>query len=253
MKDKNENLPEEQLVLVMDAEVTSADADLIGRLRPGALENLFIQSAIRSADRLGFGFTGLREQKLFWVLSRITIEIMAYPRWPAVLTIETWPKDVQGLLYLRDFVARDERGQPFALATSAWLAIDLERKRPTTVSGRSEDYFTRLRNKSALIQPPEKLGAPQEPLLVKELSTGYSDYDLNKHVTATRYLDFMCNALPLDYWLEHYPRHISINYLRETLAGEHLSMRWKGDQGHFDFAGYHESTNALSFLGKLQF
>lgn len=254
MFENNRDIPgPEELILHMEAGITSADADLLGRLRPGALENLFIQAAIRSADQLGFGFAGLRQQKLFWVLSRITMEIQASPQWPSTITIETWPKDVQGLLYLRDFIARDDEGNVFALATSAWLAIDLDRKRPTTVSGRSENYFSQLRDRSALRQAPDKLAAPQHPVHFREISTAYSDYDLNKHVTATRYLDFMCNVLPLDFWLDHYPRSISINYQRETLAGETLALRWQNDGNRYDFAGYHNGTNALSFLGKIEF
>ncbi len=39
---------------------------------------------------------------LFWVLSRINIEIYSPLRWYEEGTVETWPKDLEKILYLRE-------------------------------------------------------------------------------------------------------------------------------------------------------
>ena len=49
--------------------IDSADTDMFGRIRLGSLVNLLIQAATNSADKLGFGYKNIQEQKLFWVLS----------------------------------------------------------------------------------------------------------------------------------------------------------------------------------------
>ena len=81
---------------------------MFARIRAGAMVNLLIQSAINSAESLGFGFAELREQKLFWVLSRLTVEIYHPLKWNEEAEVETWPKSVEGLLYTRDYIVRDK-------------------------------------------------------------------------------------------------------------------------------------------------
>ena len=49
-------LSEKNLTLYTGFKITSADTDMYTRIRAGALLNLLIQSAINSAESLGFGF-----------------------------------------------------------------------------------------------------------------------------------------------------------------------------------------------------
>ena len=125
----------DQLTLFAPFRVTSADTDMQGRLRPGALVNMLIQSAIQSADALGLGFKGLSRENLFWVLSRMTVEIDRILVWNEEVVVETWPKSIEGLLYLRDYLVRNGNGNIIARATSGWLAVDFESKRPKNFEG----------------------------------------------------------------------------------------------------------------------
>ena len=59
------DLTEKSLTLNTNFSVTSADTDMFSRLRLGGLINFLIQSAIQSADDLGFGFGDISNQKLF--------------------------------------------------------------------------------------------------------------------------------------------------------------------------------------------
>ena len=65
-----------------------------------------IQAAIDSADLLGFGFVNLHPQKLFWVLSRFSIELERPVKWQEKITIQTWPKGMDRFFYLNHFPAR---------------------------------------------------------------------------------------------------------------------------------------------------
>jgi len=103
MIDKNKTI-EAKLTLRKKFIVTSADTDMFGRLKLSVLANYLIQSAISSADKLGFGLKYLRKEKLFWVLHRLTINIEKQLKWYDEIEVETWPKTVEGLLYIRDFV-----------------------------------------------------------------------------------------------------------------------------------------------------
>ena len=161
MKDLSEN----DLTLYSSFRITSADTDMYLRLRLGGIVNLLIQSAINSAESLGFGFKGLRKQQLYWVLSRMTVEIYHPLVWNQEVDVETWPKTIEGLLYMRDFIVRDNSQNIIARATSGWLAIDAETKRPKLLDEIEVEMFMFLKDKHALNELPEKL-----------LTNGYVDH-----------------------------------------------------------------------------
>jgi len=239
----------QELVLRYTFNVTTADCDMNARLRVGGLVNFLVLAAINSADTLGFGYEGLRGQQLFWVLSRMTIEIYKPLKWYDKAVVETWPKDVSGLLYLRDFVVRNQLGEIVAKCTSGWLAIDIQSKRPRKVEEKFSYIFDRMKEKHALEQLPEKLGPVTEGDSF-ELKTTWFDLDVNKHVTSSRYIDWMVDTLPVDLLVGHYPRRISINYLKETMVGEPIRIiRTCRDDNQFLFEGSNQENASVKFRG----
>ncbi len=243
----------EELVTVSTFEVTSADTDMEARLRLGALVNFLIQSAIRSADSLGFGFRGIRTQRLFWVLSRLTVKINRPFTWYEPLEVETWPKDIERIIYLRDFNVRDGEGKPVILATSGWLAVDLESRRPKKIDNTHADMFSILHDKHALELPPEKL-MPADGEDTYEIKSTYFDLDLNKHVTSSRYVDWMMDTFGPDFHKSHYPSALSVNYLKETMPGETMRIsRRKEREDTFLFEGTNLSSDTTAFRGKIVF
>jgi acyl-ACP thioesterase len=233
--------------------VTSADTDMYARIRLGGLVNFLIQSAIQSADDLGFGFGGIRKQQLFWVLSRLTMEIYRPLKWYEEVEVETWPKNVERILYLRDYILRDKDNQVVAQATSGWLAVDLENHRPKRIEGVEADFFTHLKDKHALEQAPEKLDAINQGEKLEFQST-YFDIDLNKHVTAARYIDWMMDTFSIGFHEQHYPRKLSINYLKETMPREKILLKRKQDQNNrYCFEGFNTMADTTAFRGKIDF
>jgi len=243
----------DQLTLFKPFEVTSADTDMHNRLRLGSLVNMLIQSAISSADMLGFGFSGLKDQHLFWVLSRLSLEIYEPIMWYDQLIVETWPKDVERIIYLRDFVIKNQRNQTVAKATSGWLAIDLQSKRPKVIQGLEGEVFYKLKDKHALDFSPEKLGAIESDN--KSLhTTTYFDIDLNKHVTSTRYVDWMMDRFSLEFHKNNYPRALTINYIKETMPEATIEIiRQEIEEKVFQFEGNNLTLPATAFRGKIRF
>jgi medium-chain acyl-[acyl-carrier-protein] hydrolase len=245
-------MDEKKLVLVSRFPVTSADTDIASRLRLGALVNFLIQSAIRSADDLGFGFEHLHKQKLFWVLSSLTVHIERPLKWYENAEVETWPKDVHKMLYLRDFFIRDDRREIIGRASSAWFAIDYERHRPHKIQEEHSEIFNALRERFALPDVPEKLDPVTEGT-TSEIRSAYFDIDLNKHVTSTRYIDWMADLIPLDFHLNRYPKSLSVNYLKETKPGETILIKTCRIEDSFYFEGINSNLGAVTFRGKICF
>jgi medium-chain acyl-[acyl-carrier-protein] hydrolase len=219
----------------------------------GSLINFLIQGAINSADSLGFSFEELRSRKLFWVLSRLTVEIYKPLSWYQTGEVETWPKDLDKILYLRDYMVRDHKNEIIAKATSGWLAIDLETKRPKTIEGIHAALFNQLREKHALNQSPEKLFPVKEGELF-EVKTGFFDIDLNKHVTSTRYIDWMMDKFSIEFHQNNYPKKLSINFLKETMPSETIQIiRSSFDEKTFNFEGFNKTSNTIAFRGCIEY
>jgi len=246
-------ISEKNSVSISVFDITTADSDIQARLRLGGLVNLLIQAAINSADSLGFGFEGLHRQQLFWVLSRLTVEIYHPLKWYDKAFVETWPKDVEGLLYLRDFMVRNQEGEVVAKCTSGWLAIDMQTKRPKLVDEKYSHIFNRMKDKHALEYKPEKL-FPVETGESFAVKTTWFDLDVNKHVTSTRYIDWMMDALPVQILNNHYPLKLSINYMKETMLGDTIKITCKAGEAHrFIFEGRNAINHTVTFRGSISF
>jgi len=246
-------LTENDLTLISDFTITSADTDMFMRIRLGGLINLLIQSAIQSAESLGFGFKGLRQQQLYWVLSRLTLEIYHPLAWNREAEVETWPKTIEGPIYLRDFIVRDKAENIIARATSGWLAIDAETKKPKLLDGLAAEMFVHLKNKHGLNEPPLKLNATKEGKTFS-VQTSYFDFDLNRHVTSTRYIDWMMDTFDLDFHRKNYPKTLSINFMKETLPGDTILLTRSTEHDTvFSFEGVNQANKTVAFRGKIDF
>ena len=252
MIDENKKIDDE-LILRKKFIVTSADTDMFGRLKLSVLANFLIQSAISSADKLGFGLKYLREEKLFWVLHRLTINIEKQLKWYDEIEVETWPKKIEGLLYIRDFIVRDKNNDIVARGTSAWLAIDAIRKRPKIIDGIITDAFHSLKHKNAIEELPLKLSLIKDGEM-NEIQTSFFDLDLNQHVTSTRYIDWIMDAFSVDFHSKNYPKFLSINYLMEIKPNEKIQVyKTKTDEHSFHFEGLNPTSVKQSFRSELIF
>ena len=241
------------LLLSARFQVTSSDTDISGRLRLGALVNFLIQAAIQSADKLGFGFEYLNQQRLFWVFSGLHLEIDGPLSWYDEIEVETWPKNVYKFLYLRDFFRKDEHGKIIGKATSSWFAIDYDHHRPQKIEGDFSEMFHLLQDRVAIGSIPEKL-VPLKEGISTDIKTNFFDIDLNKHVTSSRYVDWMMDLLPLDFHLNNYPKSLVINFMKETNIGERIRiLKAPGDQNCFAFEGNNLDREAVAFRGRICF
>jgi medium-chain acyl-[acyl-carrier-protein] hydrolase len=245
-------MTEKDLVRISKFTVTSADTDIAARIRPGALVNFLIQSAIQSADALGFGLKSLQKEKLFWVLSSLTLEVTRPLMWYENTEVETWPKDLHKLLYLRDFLIRDDKKEIIGRATSGWFAIDFGKHRPHKIEGDHSEIFNALKERFALPHLPHKLDPVKEGTAT-EIKSTYFDIDLNKHVTSTRYIDWMMDIIPVDFHLNHFPKILTINYLKETSLGETIRIQSYREDRCFTFEGINANTGIVVFRGKICF
>ncbi len=219
--------------LIKEIPVTSYMIDLRGNLSIHSLFSLFQEMAWEHASKAGFGFSHLQEQGLFWVISRVYVEIIQIPQWTDTIRLTTWPSGTEGVFALRDFLVHAEDGRRIVNATSSWLIVDVETrrpKRPSTIGRPIPEYHPQRAlgfNAHKIVSTPINLFTSIQT--VSQLS----DIDINGHINNTKYLEWALNSLPADFYAENIIKGLSVNFLNEGFLDDKYSINtFKLNESH---------------------
>jgi len=203
-------------------QVHSYDVDFSRCLAVDALSRWCLEAAWNHAEQLGIGFAALAERKLLWVLSRLLVQIDAYPKWGEMLELSTWPRGINGVFALRDFEVRNLGGLHLASATSSWIVLSEGTHRPQRI------------NKLLLHMPAEQRQAVgRDAAKIMEGDAGvvrlctvarYSDIDVNHHVNSATYIRWLLDSYPAEFHQQHTIRRIELNYVGEVKWSDSVSV-----------------------------
>lgn len=181
-----------------------------------------LHAAGEDAEIKGFSVDSLQRRNMTWVLSRMAIEMMRYPRQHEPYTVETWIEDVNRMMTNRNFILRDEAGEMIGAAGTCWAMIDFETRRPLDLR-QNLDYAKCVNPIPCAIEKPVRIGAVDgEP--VEKRTVRYSDVDFNRHTNSMKYLQWMIDALPLERLTGNAIRRIDLNFVHETKYGEEVGL-----------------------------
>lgn len=198
------------------------DTDLNGNMSFTAIARYLQEAAWHSAENLGFGYKRAMELGQFWVVVRQHIKIYKFPRWAEQITIETWPRGIDGLWAFRDYYLKDGSGNILGGIASSWMIIDANKRRPQ----KPEIVFDALPytlNKRAIEDDAPKItwDGPSEP--IDERIVRFSDMDHNGHVNNSKFIEWIFDALRLNGNKKQY-KEFMINYLLEVKEKEHVRI-----------------------------
>ena len=120
-------------ILSENLRVRYRDVNREGRLKAVSWFGFMQEIAADHAESLGFGYTGMTELGVFWVLARMRIKILRQPHVEENLKLETWPGSFRRLFAARHFRFTDAEGQSVAVASSQWMILSAENQRPQRV------------------------------------------------------------------------------------------------------------------------
>jgi medium-chain acyl-[acyl-carrier-protein] hydrolase len=239
----------EKLVLI-----NSRDVDGKGHCRASALLCYLQDASAEHSTLCGCGRKELLEQfNVFWMLTRIRVELHRPIRWLEELTIRTWHRGGKGILVYRDYdllVGDELVGE----ATALWVLPDMVTRKLLN---------TRLVQVPALAEtanglPPKAckltaLHAPENLTEQEKRPMRYSDTDVNGHVNNTRYADFCCDAAQMERLPgSAYLSSLEITYHEECMAGEILTISKANADGALYVHGAGADGDAR-FDGKMTF
>lgn len=202
--------------------VHSYEVDFNQRLTVTALFNYLQEIAWEHAHLLGYGWEHLLQKNWFWVLSRVEVEIYRLPQWTDEVTLITWPRGVDGVFALRDFEIFDQQGSKIIAATSSWLVLNIQTRRPVRSDWYSDFNFA---NRSALPHNASKLAEQiTNPEYIERFDVRIGDIDMNRHVNNVRYIDWAYNTFCMDHFQNFYPSRVVVNFNAEGKANDIITV-----------------------------
>lgn len=164
-------------------------------MRLPSLLRFFQETAVRHADKRGFGGSDMARKGWGWVLYKMEAEIHRYPRFGEAVEAVTRLGGWKGMKAYRHFELRG-KGECLATGISVWFLIDAASRRPRHLS---EELFESVRSEPGFPPPlparewkPHRKFVPQKESII---TCRWSDIDTNGHVNNAAYADFVETAL----------------------------------------------------------
>ena len=230
----------------------SHEVDFLDELKISALLRRFERLAAQNAQDLDYGRTHLQPNQKFWALSRILIEIEAIPSWGEEVVMTTWPKGLENIFALRDFTVARPDCTPMIKATSSWLMLDQESRKPEKIAQQYEHF-----PKDDHHALPIKLGkikAQHDLFLDREIHIKYSDLDHNRHANHIRYVQWILDSFSQSRFEKHKIKRFQVNFLSEAFYSEKIGLykSWdiKDRNAHY-VTGVKANSDTVCFQSKV--
>lgn len=188
-----------------------------------SLCHYFQEVAYEHAENLNFGYHFLKSIKKFWVLSRLRVDVYQYPLWGDEIIIVTWPRGMDGMFALREFMVKSAHGVLIAAATPSWLVLDEERHYPQRIDPENMVNFSKI-TESVFDTVAQKLSSVAGIQEKESFTVKFSDVDVNRHVNNGRYIQWVVDALPLTVLLNSMISSLTINFLGEASFADSLTL-----------------------------
>jgi len=218
--------------------------DKSNRLTLNAVFQYFQEAAISHADNLGVGREEMAASGQVWLLSRMTVSVNKRSDYLDTITIRSWPRGHEKLFVIRNYEIKDKAGNSVVAGKSAWLVVDLGKRRPLRPevimermpSNHGLDTFTAEDNAASGLEERSNL------VKVSERKALYTDIDYNGHVNNVRYIQWIEDTLDTKLLENAGKMRLDINYLNEVLLGDKIDI-YSGtlNENTFTFDGKKEN------------
>lgn len=209
-------------------QISSQDCDFREQVSLPALGDIILQAAGKSADENGFGMQKLNTLNRTWVVSRMAIEMQRFPKWRENIAIETWVEEVGRAATSRHFRITDEKGREIGGASTLWAMIDVSTRRAVdlkTIDGLSEAAS----GIPAIIEKPIRLPSVEDTIAGTH-RVAYSDIDFNHHANSMKYVEWLLDTYPLDWFQQYFLKRFEINFLHEVLFDDTVTIFRKQEE-----------------------
>lgn len=212
---------------IKEYKIRTYECDKNSNLRILTLMNILQDMADSHASDLHLGLEFCLSQGLAWVGSNYHIKINRLPTLHETIKVTTWPSAEKKIGAVRDFVIEDEQGNVIIVASSQWILIDFNRKKPVSLREHLPEYTVIAQR--ALDTDFAKIPEPERADCVRGFEVRFDDIDINKHVNNAVYPLWATEAVEHDFRDMHIPAEIEIAFKKEGHLGETVEVKTQRD------------------------
>ena len=201
--------------------IGSNDVDQFLDLKLPSFFRMMQDIATEHAEVLNIGKANTIDKGLYWVITRIEIEIIEMPKYLQTVTLKTYPGDDLRFIFPRYFQLEDEKGKILIKASSTWAVLSRETHRVCL------NPFPGLKAPTEHLEGEQPLPGKCEASdckLVETRKVRYSDIDLNGHLNNTKYIDYIVDIHDSDFYKKNNIKHFLINYEKELKDNNEVSI-----------------------------
>lgn len=216
--------------------VRGYDCGYGGPFSPLSIANFFQEAAGDHALALGVGMDAMFSQGRTWMLSRVDIEIEDLPRSGDEVIVRTWPAGTDRIFAMRYLELLSAQGRLMAGARYDYFIVDLEKRRPLrpekilnpTMKGELPAPYPDLAPGVPGL-PGFADGIPDAWALAFGMNVGPRHIDYNGHVNNAHFIDWLCDAIPMEGRGSGRASRIKVDFISEVKAGEEIVAYWADD------------------------
>lgn len=171
------------------------------------------------SEYIGYGLLDLETNQRGWMILDWKIKVIDRPLYNTELKVDTWSRKIDRLCAYRDFNIEDKDSNKVAIATSRWILVNTERRRPVKITKELEDLYQLELDKSVFDEEIEPIQY-EGHIFKKEYSAQRRDIDINGHMNNLAYLDMAYEIIPENIYKTKVFNNIRITYKKEIIYGE---------------------------------
>ncbi len=207
--------------------------------------DLLIDAAETQTKIYGVDVETLNAKGITWMLHRLHIQLYKVPYKGEEVDIATWPSGVDRLFALRDYQMLRKNGELLVGATTEWMMIDLNKRRPIrqpadVVEISMTHDIENLHIASILDEKDFELG---EPGGSRNFTATFDNIDFNGHVTQSSYMGWIINSLPFEFLKGHILHEIEVVYAHEIMPDSSIHSAYRIEEKENNIVVYHQITS----------
>ena len=198
------------------------DVDSHYKCKYSSLMNYLWDVVVSQSDSLGETDNGL-VNNCIWVLLKYDLDIIEYPKFRDVITVETDIVGVKKLYGYRSFTIKDSKENILISGLSTAILIDFEKRKPVKISSEQYEVYGIEKELEENIPLDDFLNI-DEIKYSKDYHVRYSDVDINKHVNNVKYMEIAIDTLPRDIINNYKISNIKVLFKKEATDGDTLEV-----------------------------
>ena len=181
---------------------------------------------------VGLGLNEISKTGCAWVVLNWQMQIIKRPAYNDELTAYTWSTSVDKLFAERDFRITDKNGDTIVIATSRWIYMDINRRRPVRITPKIMDRYESEPENRVFTEKITKTDIPDTDYIEIAYNILRRDVDHLGHMHNISYLDAAYDVMPEEYFNGPHFNFVSIEYRKELLKNDDVKIHfYKIDNG----------------------